>query len=165
MFDNLKKYKTKHNLILNIYIQGNEIPSNLNYDNPNIILNIKNLSYKEISNLYKNNDIFIHMGCHEGLGLGLYESISVGTPVITIDNCPNNEIIVEPINGWNVNYKCERLTDNDQGITRKSVFDENDLLKKIIYIDKTYNRKNIFNSVIKYNDINSKYIDILINHI
>jgi glycosyltransferase involved in cell wall biosynthesis len=163
IFNKFKNHKTINQLILYVYIQGNEIPSNLEYDNENIIIKISNLSYEEIAKLYKKHDIFIHMGCHEGLGLGFYESIASGTPVLTINNPPNNEIIVEPINGWNIKYTTKNLTDNNLGITKKSLFDENSLYEKISHIDKTYNRKNMFESVKNHNElINVNYIDNLI---
>ena len=41
------------------------------------------------------------MGSHEGLGLGFYESIYCGTPILTMNWTPNNELITDNINSNN----------------------------------------------------------------
>ena len=54
-----------------------------------------NETYKKNVENYLNTDIFIHFGSHEGLGLGFYESLYMGTPILTIDWIPNSEIVKE----------------------------------------------------------------------
>ena len=165
LFDTLKTYESKNKLILHVYIQGDQIPDNLNYNNDNIIINIKNLTYKEISDLYKINDIFLHMGSHEGLGLGLYEAISCGTAVLTINNCPNNEVIIEQINGWTINYTCEHLIDNNMSITKKSMFDSEHFIEKIKHIDNTFDKSQMYESIKKYNELHDcDYIKNMIKY-
>ena len=129
---------------LNIYIQGIEIPDIIrNINCPNINFYVKHLSYKEIINIYLINDIFIHLGTHEGLGLGFYESIYCGTPILTIDWCPNNEIIHNEINGWLIDSSYEKIYDNDISIIHKAKIDQTILKNNIINIlsdkDKTIN--------------------------
>src|SRR4051794_31278408 len=53
-------------------------------ENPNIQIINKKLSYEDIINYYYNNHICIQVSKHEGLGLGFYESLATGTPVLTL---------------------------------------------------------------------------------
>ena len=120
---------------LNVYIQGIEIPPILNdYKCKNINYYVNHMSYKEIIDKYIENDIFIHMGTHEGLGLGFYESLYCGNPILTINCIPNNEIIINNINGWLIECKYEEPNDNNDAIINMSVIDEKILQNKIEYI-------------------------------
>jgi glycosyltransferase involved in cell wall biosynthesis len=115
------------------------------------------MSYKEIIDKYIENDIFIHMGTHEGLGLGFYESLYCGCPILTINCIPNNEIIINNINGWLIECKYVEPNDNNDSIINMSFIHEKILQDKIEEIivnnDKTLkiinntinNIKNIYN--------------------
>jgi glycosyltransferase involved in cell wall biosynthesis len=134
---------------LYVYIQGVEVPPHIErYRSSNIIFNVCQRSYHEIVELYKKHDIFIHMGDHEGLGLGFYESITCGTPVFTIDTPPNNEIIHEGVNGWLVRCNYVPLNDNPQGITKQAKIEVNDLKNKFIEIMSTYDRQKMLQSTV-----------------
>jgi glycosyltransferase involved in cell wall biosynthesis len=134
---------------LYIYVQGVETPTNVDkYQSDNIIFSVNLRAYKEIVELYKNHDIFIHMGDHEGLGLGFYESIVCGTPVFTIDTPPNNEIIREGINGWLVKCSYTPLTDNKEGIVHKALLTVPDLKAKMYEIITHYHREQMYRSTI-----------------
>ena len=82
------------------------------------------------------------MGDHEGLGLGFYESIACGTPVLTIDTPPNNEIIVEGQNGWLINCEYDQLVDNNQAISKKATISIRSVKEKMLQIINGYSRKN-----------------------
>jgi glycosyltransferase involved in cell wall biosynthesis len=146
---------------LNVYIQGVEIPDIVNmYKCSKINYFIKQLSYQEIISKYIDNDIFIHMGSHEGLGLGFYESLYCGTPILTMDWIPNNELIFDYINGWLIECNSSNIYDNNNSIINQGVISDNNLLNKIIEIlndDKTID---IINNTIKNKDflINSNKI-------
>jgi len=161
--DIFETFKENSNIKLYIYIQGNEIPNILEKYNKNIIVKVKNRSYLEIINIYKTHDIFIHFGSHEGLGLGFYESISCGTPVLTIDTSPNNEIIINNITGWTIKSNKYTLKDNAESIIYGDIFDEIDFKKTINNIIKNYNRIEMFNNIVKHN-INNNYIQNMIKH-
>jgi glycosyltransferase involved in cell wall biosynthesis len=141
---------------LHIYIQGVELPPHVDkFKSHNIIISVGQKAYKDIVNLYKKHDIFIHMGDHEGLGLGFYESIACGTPVFTIDTPPNNEIIHEGVNGWLVRCIYTPLTDNNQGIVYKALINVNDVKTKLFEIICQYNRDQMYQSTI--NDYINRY--------
>lgn len=141
---------------LHVYIQGAEIPPHIEqYKSSNILFDVGAQSYNNISKLYKTNDIFIHMGDHEGLGLGFYESIVCGTPVMTIDTPPNNEIIRENINGWLVECGYTQLNDNDEGIVYRANITPNNIKNKLLEIISTYNRDKMYKSTI--NDYINRY--------
>jgi hypothetical protein len=120
---------------LNIYIQGVEIPDIIDeYKCPNIFYHISHKSYKEIIEKYIENDISIHLGTHEGLGLGFYESLYTGTPMITIDWTPNNEIIKDNINGWIIKCDYCKVNDNNNCMIQMGLLNQIDLNNKIIEI-------------------------------
>lgn len=139
---------------LDVYIQGVEIPEivyQCSCDKINYYIN--NLSYKEVLNCYVNSDIFIHMGSHEGLGLGFFESIYCGTPILTMNWTPNNEIISNYINGWLINCNYEILYDNDNSLINRGTIEENHLKDKIIEIVTDLdNTTNIINNTIDNKD-------------
>ena len=155
--------------VLHVYIQENEVPEkcNLLKNNKNIFYHIGNKTYKEVLNLYTKHDVFIHFGDHEGLGLGFYESMYFNVPVLTINCVPNNEIIKNTINGWTIKCTYTDLTDNNEGISRKAVINENDIYKKILEICKVNideYKNNIKNFKINYlnpNDYLKRWNNIL----
>lgn len=137
------------NFKLHVYIQAVEIPTHMDkYRSNNIIFSVNQRSYKEIVDLYKKHDIFIHMGDHEGLGLGFYESIVCGTPVFTIDTPPNNEIIHEGVNGWLVKCGYASLNDNKEGITYKATLSISDIKAKLLDIINHYDREQMYQSTV-----------------
>jgi len=149
-FKELEIEKKIKNFKLYVYIQGVEVPQNINkYASDNIIIKVGAKSYKEIAQLYKDHDIFVHMGDHEGLGLGFYESLACGTPVFTIDTPPNNEIIKEGHNGWLVKCDYGKLTDNNEGIVKKAMISSRDIKSKLTQIINGYNRQEMHISTIK----------------
>ena len=121
------------NWTLNIYIQDVEIPEIIKkYKCDKINYIIKYLSYKEIiSNLVK-NDIFIHLGNQEGLGIGFYESLYCGTPIISLNWYPNNEIITDNVNGWLIDCKYDNI--NEKCLINKGIVDSENIKNKIIKI-------------------------------
>jgi glycosyltransferase involved in cell wall biosynthesis len=137
VFYQLEKENKIINWELNIYIQGVEYPSDLEkYQHLNsssrIKIYIQNNPYSEVIDIYHKNDILIHMGTHEGLGLGFYESLYTGTPVLTFDWSPNNEIIQNNVNGWCIPCDYEKMKDNTQGLVHKALFLQNEFRNKII---------------------------------
>ncbi len=120
---------------LNIYIQGVEVPAIINeYKCDKIIYHVNNFSYKSIIDKYHENDVLIHLGSHEGLGLGFYEGLYTGCPILTLNWIPNNEIIKNNINGWIVDTTFSTLNDNDNGIINMGIIKQQTLTDKIIEI-------------------------------
>ena len=107
----------------------------------NITYHIGSLPYKTISKLYSEHTIFIHFGGHEGLGLGFYESMASGCPVLTIDTPPNNEIILEGINGWLLSCTHDVMLDNPDGIVKRAIINVDTIRQKMQFIIDTYNPK------------------------
>ena len=95
------------------------------------------LKYSEILELYYSNHINIQVSKHEGLGIGFYESVSTGTPVITLATPPHNEIIIDNINGWIVPVHYRPMTDNNSGLFESAYFDTDHLADKIVEISET----------------------------
>jgi hypothetical protein len=168
-----KEYPNKiNNWELNVYIQGVEIPDILNkYKCNNINYYIYNNSYKSIIDKYFENDIFIHLGSHEGLGLGYYESLYSGCPIVIMDWFPGNEIVKNKINGWYINCKYDILNDNDNGLINRGIVNNDDIEYTILNILNDNNTFDIINNTIDnmkflYNKnkkiFNKNILDILI---
>jgi glycosyltransferase involved in cell wall biosynthesis len=121
------EYIPKSKASLDIYIQGNEVPRGIS-NTENIQVSVGSLSYEEIGRLYRTHHIVIHMGSHEGLGLGYYEAIASGIPIIGMDCPPCNEIVKW---GWLVPCQYQEMIDNPNGLVRKGVIDTSDLTKTI----------------------------------
>jgi glycosyltransferase involved in cell wall biosynthesis len=130
---------------LNILIQSIECPSNLKIDHPNINKQIKYLSYVENLESIGKNDIFIHCGGQEGLGLGFYEALYLGLPIVTLDWTPNNELIKENYNGWLVDVKIDKVYENTECLINRALINKEEFKNKIINIAK--NRENTINII------------------
>jgi len=152
-------YNLNNNIRLTITIQKiNDLEYNLSeklneYRNNNYINIIeRELSDKEINELYIEHHISIQVSKHEGLGLGFYESISYGTPVITLNTPPHNEIIKDNINGWVIDCYFKEMTDNTNAMYGSAYFNINNLRDKIVEVSNEKVINNIIDSlVIDYN--------------
>jgi len=147
IYEAFKSIKPKdindRNIILNIYIQGVENHASLK-NTDNIKIHNKSLSYKKIAELYQHHNIVIHMGGHEGLGLGYYEALASGIPLIGMNCPPCNEIITDFStngNGWLVPCSFAPLTDNDEGLVNNGIINVSDLKTTIITAINEYDNK------------------------
>ncbi len=133
-----KKLDTVPNLHyeLNIYIQGNDetLPGIKLENSHRINIYKTNLPYYGIIHLIQQNDVIIHLGDHEGLGLGFFEALNNNKVLITLDTYPNKEFIVEGENGYLIGCGYEEMTDNDCGIINRAVVDVSDYYSKMLTI-------------------------------
>jgi len=166
-------YAINNNIILTITIQKtNDLEHGLieklyEYKNKYGINIIEgNLSSEIINELYKEHHISIQVSKHEGLGLGFYESINLGTPVITLNTPPHNEIIKDNINGWLIKCHYKEMTDNKFALYSSAYFDINDLCEKIIKVSDEKIINNVIESLKKDYNVRlsyKKYINLLYN--
>jgi glycosyltransferase involved in cell wall biosynthesis len=89
---------------------------------PKITLVTSHQTHEDILRLYATHDVVVLVSKHEGLGLGFFEAISRGKPVITLNAPPHHEIIVEGKNGWLIPSTYESMQDNNQGLFGSAVF-------------------------------------------
>ena len=94
----------------------------------------QHLSYKEINKLYSEADVFIQVSKKEGLGLGFFESLSCGTPILTLNTAPHNEIVHDGINGWICICKHEKMKDNPEALLDDAIVNIELLSEKMIDI-------------------------------
>ena len=92
------------------------------------------LPYSHILDLYYKNHINIQVSKHEGLGIGFYESVATGTPVLTLQTSPHSEIIKEDINGWTIPCHYKPMTDNSSPLFDSAYFEPEDLAEKMLDI-------------------------------
>jgi len=135
---------SKIDISLYIYIQGVEIPEILNqYKHPKIHIKIDQLSHHDLLYNLSVHDIFIHLGCQEGLGLGFYESLYCGVPILTLDWTPNNEIIKDQKNGWLIPCDYDNIYENEKSIIYRGKFIKEEMQKKLYSLfqnqEETYN--------------------------
>lgn len=90
--------------------------------------------------LYYLGDVYVYPTDLDGLGLTLYEALSCGLPVITTNNAPMNEIILEGINGKLVRVE-EFKSRADGYYWPLSICDENSLIECMRYF--IINKENI----------------------
>jgi glycosyltransferase involved in cell wall biosynthesis len=131
----VKAYNFNNNIRLTVTIQGNHSDEILKYCNiPYITIIQEHLSYQDILDLYHKHDVTIHVSSHEGLGIGFYESLATGTPVISLDTQPHNEIIIDNITGWLIPKYYLPMTDNTDSLIHESHFHTDDLCQKIVQL-------------------------------
>src|SRR5271165_6963460 len=104
-------------------------PVELRHDTipPNITVINETLSHDAILDLYEQSDVSIQVSSHEGLGLGFYESISRGTPVISLNVSPHNEVVLHGETGWLLNAMTQPVPDNNAALVTAAKFDVGDL--------------------------------------
>lgn len=102
------------------------------FNHPGINFIQQHLPYSEILNLYYDHHISIQVSKHEGLGLGFYESLATGTPIITLDTAPHNELVKDGINGYIIPCYYKTMTDNTDSFIESAYFDNNDLANIIL---------------------------------
>ena len=154
IFNENKNNNKYDHVKLNIYIQGMEIPEKLKLEHPQIIKNIKNYSYNDNLNNLFNNDIYIHLGGQEGLGLGFYESLYMGIPIVTSNWIPNNEIVKNNVNGWLVDCYIGKIYENTECLINRGLVKKNVLKNKLINIINNHdNTTKIINNTIKNKNI------------
>ena len=134
---------------LYVYIQSIECPSNLSINHPNIHKQIKYLSYYENLESISKNDIFIHCGGQEGLGLGFYEALYLGLPIITLNWTPNNEIVKDNYNGWLIDVNIDKVYENTECLINRGLINKSIFINKINEITNNIdNTTNIINNTI-----------------
>lgn len=132
----LLAYEKCPNMEITISIQGSQIPEEIkdHASHPGINLIIDHLPYSEIIRMYQQSHLSIQVSKHEGLGLGFYESIKTGTPVLTLDTPLHNEIIVQDVNGWWIPCQYEDMKDNPKSLLKSALFEIQDLADKLVEI-------------------------------
>jgi len=102
--------------------------------NKNINIITDHLSNTQIQKLYREADVCIQISKKEGLGLGFYEALNNGLPVITLNVSPHNEIIKENYNGWYVKSSPHKMEDNNDALYDEFWVDVADLTKVMKYV-------------------------------
>lgn len=130
----------------------------------------QHISYKDIINLYYNNHVSIQVSKHEGLGLGFYEGLSTGTPIITLNTPPHNEIIRNNINGWIIDCYHKEMTDNKDPLFGSAYFNPIDLSNKILEISNKKSIQNIIKTLdgdykdrLSYDKFKNRFINAINN--
>lgn len=96
----------------------------------------RSLGRDEIGDLYEEHDVSIQVSSHEGLGLGFYESIARGTPVMSLNAPPHNEIVLEGETGWLIAASPMAMPDNDRSIVSAWRFDTAALAERIVSLNR-----------------------------
>ncbi len=121
---------------LNVCVMG-QFASDLDEEaHPQINYVFRSLSHDEILEFYREADVSIQVSSHEGLGLGFYESMSVGTPIISLNIAPHNEVLRDGVSGWFVPCQSFIPTDNDEIMVEGGMFAVDDLASLIAKLEK-----------------------------
>lgn len=119
----------RQDLRLTITVQryGNEKLRALCAADPRIELVDRHLDYAAVTQLYRDHDIVLHISRSEGLGLGFYEALAAGAPVLTLDKPPHCEIVQHGVNGLYVPAHGRPMPDNDAALIQAWYINEADL--------------------------------------
>lgn len=126
---------------INLLEQDDQANINKYLNHPGINIIQSHMKYTDIISLYHEHHVSVQVSKHEGLGLGFYESLATGTPVITLDTPPHNEIILNEINGWVIPCTYKPMTDNKDPLFDSAYFDPEVLAKKFSEIANNFNDK------------------------
>ncbi len=96
-------------------------------EHPDIEIVLHHQTGKEIEQRYKDCHVSVQVSHHEGLGLGFFESISLGIPVITLNAAPHNEIIKHRVNGIIIPCHFLPMLDNEEALFGSAHFQIDDL--------------------------------------
>jgi glycosyltransferase involved in cell wall biosynthesis len=168
-----KAYDINNNITLTCTIQKtNDLEINdvnlINkyFDHPAIKFIQSHLKYSDIIDLYYNHDVTIQVSKHEGLGIGFYESLYTGTPVITLNTPPHNEIIIDNVNGWLVECSYKKMTDNPNSFIESAYFEMDNLTNKILFVSDKNNYTKVMLQIkhdlmtrLNFNDFSKKFIN------
>ena len=148
-YDQLKDHKPNTQLIVTIQKFYNAEKLLRYTKHPAIKIINEHLSYKDIHKLYSEADVVIQVSKKEGLGLGFFESLSYGTPILTLDTAPHNEIVNDSINGWVCICKHEKMDDNPEALLEDAIVNVELLSEKIVEILTQYDISNIQRTTIQ----------------
>ena len=157
-----KKLEREYNFDyqLNIYIQGEDASKRINLNSTGKINFVyKNNTYKQILQLIRESNLIIHLGDHEGLGLGFFEALNNNIPILTLNTYPNCEYVNDQENGFLVDCTFGKLEDNNMGITNKAIINTNDYFQKIRKILSNNYRDKLVEIINKKKHIENDYSD------
>jgi glycosyltransferase involved in cell wall biosynthesis len=120
-------------------------------NHPRITLMCQHLSNLDIKTLYRKTHFNIQVSRSEGLGLGFYESMALGIPVITLEAEPYTEIIHHGVNGYVIPAYFQPLPDNNDALIQGAHFDPKDFAAAIqkLVTDRPYTQK-LLDSTLDY---------------
>uniref|UniRef100_A0A6C0BPY8 Glycosyl transferase family 1 domain-containing protein n=1 Tax=viral metagenome TaxID=1070528 RepID=A0A6C0BPY8_9ZZZZ len=116
-------------------IQGDYPPEIDAYrSHPDMTIITEHLPFSQLKKMYHECHVNVQVSKHEGLGIGFFESISIGKPVITLDAMPHGEIIVPDVNGWTVPCNMQPMQDNTDSFLESAHFEPADLAETFVRI-------------------------------
>jgi glycosyltransferase involved in cell wall biosynthesis len=125
--------KTCPNIQLTVTVQGNHSDKLAPYEGvPFITIVREHLTHAAVMSLLREADVCIQVSSHEGLGMGFFEALSVGTAVITLDTPPHNEIITSA--GWTIPCDYVEMPDNPQSLIKAARFNVRNLAEGIVRV-------------------------------
>jgi glycosyltransferase involved in cell wall biosynthesis len=128
--------KSSSHIFLTVTVQGTLLPESFSRKFSSISgleIITKHLSYEEVCSLYLETDICIQVSRHEGLGLGFFEALALGVPVLTLNTAPHNEIVTDDL-GWKIPCTYEPIKENNDAVMEAAIFQLKDLSEKLVHL-------------------------------
>ena len=141
IYDQIKLKKPQLIVTIQKFYNAEKIAKYIKH--PAIKIINEHLSCGDIQNLYSEADVFIQVSKKEGLGLGFFEALRYGVPILTLDTAPHNEIVKDNINGWVCICKHEKMDDNPEALLEDAIVNVDLLSEKMIEILTKYDMTNI----------------------
>lgn len=153
-FDLLPSSITTYHLTVCIQHELNEEQQQfleLYRQHPRITLIRQHLNSQEIQQLYAKAHFNIQVSRSEGLGLGFYEAMAMGIPVITLKAEPYTEIIHHGVNGYIIPAYFQPLPDNNDALIQGAHFEPKDFARAIetLVTDRPFTQK-LLKSTMEY---------------
>ena len=127
---------------IELYIKTTRVPNVTLQQNRNVILDSRNLSRKELIDLYYEAHCFVFPTRGEGFGLTLAEAMATGLPCIATGCSGETEFFDDNV-GWTLKYKMgeadvKSWIHGDMGKTTVAYPEMSDLLDKMAWIHENY---------------------------
>ena len=140
--------KTK-DIYLTITLEGNIPKEVYQYKCDNINIIDTHLSHKDILDLHNYHHCVIHVSVSEGLGMGFCEAMSMSTSIISLYASPHNEFVNVGKTGWLIECQFKKMEDNKDGLVHAAVFNNEDLLNIILFLEKNRDKVVQMNKSVK----------------
>jgi glycosyltransferase involved in cell wall biosynthesis len=115
---------------------------------------------------YEWADVVFQVSRHEGLGLGFFEPLQFGKPVVSLDTPPHSEIIRDSVNGWLLKPVYSGVTEQQESLVNAAGFKPSELarLMETITLEKVHALRvtEDYESRFKYDEFCDRFTSLLL---
>jgi glycosyltransferase involved in cell wall biosynthesis len=98
-----------------------------------VTITVGNLTAAEVEAAHAAADVAIMVSKHEGLGMGFYEALAAGCPILTVDAPPHREIVARGTLGWLLPAEPVPMAENPQALVTSHDVDFGALVQWLLW--------------------------------